>query len=75
VFKDRLELLRKTETLADELPQDIITWTSKVALESNMIEAQDPAIVARQFIESVSFTCCELTMANMTRFSQLLRLQ
>ena len=75
VFKDRLELLRKADTIADELPQDMITWTSKVALESNMVEAQDPEIVALHFIESVSSTCPFLTMANMIRFSQLLRLE
>ncbi|KAB8244215.1 cytochrome P450 [Aspergillus flavus] len=55
VFEERLRLLREKGgvTCVDEIPQDIITWSTKVALDSNKADAQNPEFLARQFIESL----------------------
>ncbi|KAE8317184.1 cytochrome P450 [Aspergillus transmontanensis] len=69
LFKERLRLLREKGDIpcANEIPQDIITWSTKVALDSNKADAQNPEFLARQFIESI-FSTTEALIATATNF-------
>ncbi|KAE8376229.1 cytochrome P450 [Aspergillus bertholletiae] len=71
VFKERLDLLREKEGgsthSTDEMPPDMITWSTKVALESGKAEAQDPGSLAHQFIESI-FPTADTVVTTATNF-------
>lgn len=76
VFKERLRLLLEKRDIpcADEIPQDIITWSTKVALDSNKADAQNPEFLARQFIESVRSTSISVAFTDQ-RISRSFRQQ